>query len=332
MTTTLFRGFANVWSPVALSKEVGFDAPVGLQLASTKIVLFRDQSGKLGALVDRCVHRGVALSLGRVEDGCLTCPFHGWRFDTSGRVASVPWNPDAKTSHLRAVDIPVVEAGGFVWVYTAAGAAPAVGPSVPAFALRPDLHLSAFSVTFETHWTRLMENMLDWPHLPFVHRGSIGKGMLKKRDARMDIDLKPTSTGFLTTISIDGEPQEGSLELRHPNQMVLTIMDGRRTLIMLNTCIPIDDTKTRLLVVTARSFLRHAMFDFAFELSNRRIVSEDRAVVESSWPTAVPQANEEASVRTDAPTLAFRKWYFANLHDSSASADTGGRVALRVAR
>lgn len=327
----MFRGFANVWSPVALSKEVGFDAPLGMKLAGTKVVLFRGSSGKLGALVDRCVHRGVALSLGRIEDGCLTCPFHGWRFDTSGRVTSVPWNPDAKTSHLRAIDLPVVEEGGFVWIYSSPGVAPAEGPSVPAFAHRSDLHLSSFSVTFETHWTRLMENMLDWPHLPFVHGTTIGRSMRKKPGARMDIHMQARDTGFVSTVSIDGEPQPGSLELRHPNQMVLTISEGSRTLILHNTCIPVDDTKSRLLVVTARSFLKHTMFDFAFELSNRKIVSEDRAIVESSWPASIPRANEELSVRTDAPTLSFRKWYFANLHDSGANAEPSRRVALRVA-
>ncbi|MEI6225433.1 MAG: Rieske 2Fe-2S domain-containing protein, partial [Deltaproteobacteria bacterium] len=76
----LFRGFAGVWTPVLLSRKVKRD-PVGLRVAGEKVVVFRGRDGVPGALVDRCPHRGVALSLGRVEDdGCLACPFHGWRF------------------------------------------------------------------------------------------------------------------------------------------------------------------------------------------------------------------------------------------------------------
>ncbi|MBL9026834.1 MAG: aromatic ring-hydroxylating dioxygenase subunit alpha [Myxococcales bacterium] len=325
----MFEGFAQVWTPVALSKDVR-DEPVGMKLAGTKLVLFRGQDGKVGALVDRCPHRGVALSLGKVKDGCLVCPFHGWRFDTSGRVTDVPWNPDAKISQLRGTELPAAEAGGLVWVYTAPGGRPQSGPSAPAFLSRPELRISGFSVEWKIHWTRLMENMLDWPHLPFVHESSIGKGMRAKADSRMDIHMEERETGFLSTITVDGELQPGSLELRWPNQMVLTIADGPRTLIMMNACIPIDDEHSRLFVVTARSFLKLAPFDYVFELSNRRVVSEDRAIVGSSWPTAVPRPSEELSVRTDGPTLAFRKRYFAELYGSAAASAPGRPVPLRL--
>lgn len=326
----MFEGFAEVWTPVALSKDVRQE-PLGLKLAGTGIVLFRGANGKVGALVDRCPHRGVALSLGRVEDGCLVCPFHGWRFDTSGCVARVPWNPDAKTANLRGVELPVCEEGGLVWVFTSPRARPSSGPRPAAFLGRPELRISGFSVEIKTHWTRVMENMLDWPHLPFVHGSSIGRGMRGKADARMEISMEERETGFSSSISIDGEPQPGTLEFRWPNQMVLTIFDGPRTLIMQNVCVPVDDETTRLFIVTARSFLKLAVFDRLFERSNRRIVAEDRAVIESSWPAVMPRANEELSVRTDAPTLAFRKRYFAELHASSSAVEPSPPVPLRLA-
>jgi phenylpropionate dioxygenase-like ring-hydroxylating dioxygenase large terminal subunit len=40
----------------------------------------------VGALLDRCPHRGVALSLGTITDGCLACPFHGWRFGADAEI------------------------------------------------------------------------------------------------------------------------------------------------------------------------------------------------------------------------------------------------------
>src|SRR5207302_6784614 len=65
--------------------------PVGITLMDTPIVLFRDGDGDPRALVDRCPHRNVPLSLGRVRsDGCLECMYHGWRFDGQGHCAGVP--------------------------------------------------------------------------------------------------------------------------------------------------------------------------------------------------------------------------------------------------
>jgi phenylpropionate dioxygenase-like ring-hydroxylating dioxygenase large terminal subunit len=75
----MFEGFANVWTPVLLASDLKVGRPVGVQVAGTPIVLFRGKEGKPAALVDRCPHRGVALSLGSVKDGVIECPFHGWQ-------------------------------------------------------------------------------------------------------------------------------------------------------------------------------------------------------------------------------------------------------------
>jgi phenylpropionate dioxygenase-like ring-hydroxylating dioxygenase large terminal subunit len=59
----LFPGFARVWTPVLPSRRVN-RSPVGIRVAGEKVVLFRAPDGGFGALVVRCPHRGVELSLG----------------------------------------------------------------------------------------------------------------------------------------------------------------------------------------------------------------------------------------------------------------------------
>src|SRR5579871_4337670 len=72
------------WFIAATSRELR-RKPLATTLFGTPIVLFRDHAGKPGALIDRCPHRNVPLSLGQVaEDGTLRCSYHGWRFDTEG--------------------------------------------------------------------------------------------------------------------------------------------------------------------------------------------------------------------------------------------------------
>lgn len=313
----MFRDFAGVWTIVDSAEALG-RKPMGLQVAGERLVLFRDAEGRARGLVDRCPHRGVRLSLGRVVDGCIECPFHGWRFTGDGSNCGVPWNPDAKLERLGATQVPVRELGGLLWVYTAPGLAAPGEPEVPEALTRPGARVCAMAVEWKTHWTRAMENMLDYPHLPFVHRRTIGKQVPLRPGARMDVVWEDAPWGARTTSTIDGQPQDGSLDYRFPNAMQLWIPAGKRLFTLMSVCVPVDATTTRMLFVTVRDFLRARVFDRAFHWGNLRIGIEDQPVVESSDPPQVPPPGDERSVRTDEPTLKFRKIYRERLLGSSA--------------
>jgi phenylpropionate dioxygenase-like ring-hydroxylating dioxygenase large terminal subunit len=316
----MFEGFANVWTPVALAADLKAKTPLGVQVAGTPLALFRDREGKPAALLDRCPHRGVALSLGKVKEGCIECPFHGWQLEASGQVCHVPWNPDAKLANLRGVTVPARELGGQIWVYTGKVDKPAEEPEVHEALLREGVRVSGLTIEWKTHWTRAMENMLDWPHLPFVHRRTIGKSMVGRSGSRMDIAWEERPWGAHTHIQIDDKREPGALDFRWPNQMNLHIPIPNKLMMMLVACVPVDKQRTRMIMIVARDFLTSSLFDWFFHRVNLRIANEDKAIVESSFPAEVPRAGEEPSVRTDGPTLAFRKRYFAELHGSSSGA------------
>jgi phenylpropionate dioxygenase-like ring-hydroxylating dioxygenase large terminal subunit len=312
-----FEDFRGVWTPIAMARELHRGRPLAVRVAGTPLVVWRGVDGTPAALIDRCPHRGVALSLGRVVDAGIQCPFHGWCFDAAGRAVSVPWNPDAKRQALVARTVPVREAASLVWIYTEPGAEPTDGPEVGELD-DPQLHLSSCAIEWRVHWTRAMENMLDWPHLPFVHRATIGRELVPLHERRMDIAVVEQSWGFRSTIAVDGATRPGALDFRWPNRMLLHIPVPRRKLVLSVACVPIDARRTRLLLTTARGFLRHSWLDPLFNRMNRRIASEDRAIVESSDPIEVPDARAEKSVRTDAPTLRFRTLYHQRLKRGSA--------------
>lgn len=312
----MFEDFAGVWSIVGLTRSFAAGRLHPVSLAGERLVLFRDPEGTLRALIDRCPHRGVALSLGSLRDGCVECPFHGWRFDGEGRCRHVPWNPDAKRETLGAFAVPVREAGGLVWVYT--GSDPADAPMVPESLLQPGVALCGQSVLWRVHWTRAMENMLDSPHLPFVHRGTIGRALAPFVEGRMDTAWEPVDFGARITNRMEGRSRPGRLDYRFPNAMELHIDPPGRTFRMLAVCHPLDDHSTLMTIYTLRSFARSRLLDPLFRWSNRRIAREDQAVLESSDPPRVPPAAEERSVRTDAPTLAFRRIWFDRLQGTTA--------------
>ncbi|MFT3766848.1 MAG: Rieske 2Fe-2S domain-containing protein [Minicystis sp.] len=114
---------SNHWHPVLKSAELG-KKPAGVRVAGREMVVFRTASGRLGALADRCPHRGMRLSEGRVEGGCVVCPYHGWRWAPDGAGQS-PGNPRLRpeTEHF-----DVVDRLGAIWVKNAG--APAAFPRV----------------------------------------------------------------------------------------------------------------------------------------------------------------------------------------------------------
>lgn len=314
----MFAGFAGVWTPLVIAKALG-RKPLKVVVAGEAVVLFRAMDGKPGALIDRCPHRGVALSLGRVcDDGCIECPFHGWRFNTSGANCHVPLNPDAKRHLLGATALPVRQFGELIWIYTAALAEPPP-PSVPEGLVGGCLARTYVTRIWHCHWTRAMENMLDSPHLPFVHRRTIGRPIRRQMSAnsKMVVTWEKTPSGGRAYSSIDGKDSPAFLEFFRPNIMVLNIPIPKRHLRIHALVIPEAAGRTRLMVVGSRDFARLRALNPWFAWMNGRIADEDRAVVESVGVLEVPPAGSELSVATDSATLQFRKYYYEVLKQSS---------------
>jgi nitrite reductase/ring-hydroxylating ferredoxin subunit len=164
------------WYVLANSDELATGAVLSRTLYDTPIVLFRGHDGSVGALLDRCPHRNVPLSMGEVaKDNTLQCAYHGWRFERGGRCAHIPSlgaEAFAKDSAAwQALAFAVRERDGFVWVYARQGAEPAHEP----LAFR---HLSDGRYTHVYQRTEAegtlhatAENALDVPHTAFLHKG-----------------------------------------------------------------------------------------------------------------------------------------------------------------
>lgn len=84
-------GLTAGWWPVAHSNEVR-QHPAAFRLGNQDLAIYRDLTGAVRAVADRCPHRRLPLSMGRLtEDGSLQCPYHGWSFDgVTGRCTAIP--------------------------------------------------------------------------------------------------------------------------------------------------------------------------------------------------------------------------------------------------
>ncbi|MFO7562637.1 MAG: aromatic ring-hydroxylating dioxygenase subunit alpha [Enhygromyxa sp.] len=326
----LFGDIRRNWVPAAFAGRLRAD-PIAVDLGGEELALFRDSQGDARALVDRCPHRGVRLSLGRVVEGCLECPYHGWRFAGDGRCEHVPYNPTARRERLGAAAIPTVERGGLIWVFTDEAADaddPQVraGPLVPERLERADLRRREAEFRWACHWTRLAENMLDVPHLAFVHRRTIGRRLGSRALVQR---VEPSEFGFtLRWIVSDNEPPADAsltderrawLQWWRPSTSVLELPNPLGEYRQHLFSVPGKPGETRLLLVSTRRFRLglDRVLAPAIDWFEDRIVNEDQAVIESSPPVAVPEAGVEPSVATDAATLRFRKWYHQRQRDLS---------------
>jgi phenylpropionate dioxygenase-like ring-hydroxylating dioxygenase large terminal subunit len=108
----------NYWYPVEYDHAVPKGSVREIVFWGRRYALFRSEDGALSAVENRCAHRQLRLSVGKV-DGCrLVCAYHGWSYDGSGRVVDVPHElfghplPKVKLQHL------VVKVRyGLVWVF-----------------------------------------------------------------------------------------------------------------------------------------------------------------------------------------------------------------------
>ena len=169
-------GFRNYWYPVILASDLK-GRPIRRRLLGEDIVFWRD-GGKLGALADRCPHRGASLGDGHLRfpgSGTISCPYHGWTFDPSGQLrACIQEGPDsAMPAKVRTKAYPVEERLGIVWVWIGDLEPVAIDDDLPVAMTVPGVtSFVHFTKTWDTNWALLFDNFADGLHAPYVHRSS----------------------------------------------------------------------------------------------------------------------------------------------------------------
>lgn len=161
---------ARFWYVACQSAELS-ERPLSRTVLGVPLVLFRGQAGAAAALLDRCPHRNVPLSLGRVvAGGRLECAYHGWQFEVAGRCTHIPGLLASESRERRVPAAAVREKDGFIWVCPELDAQPETEPfSLPGAG--DDYARVVREVQTESTLHATIENALDVPHTAFLHRG-----------------------------------------------------------------------------------------------------------------------------------------------------------------
>jgi len=286
--------------------------PIGVVRLGQRLVLWRDAQGALCCAGDDCPHRGAALSLGRVVEGCVECPFHGFRFDSHGQCTAIPAHGEDRPipRSMRTRTFPVREEHGFVWLWF--GEPRETLPDVPWFQELDDRYVQAgFADDWGTHYTRAVENQLDFTHLPFAHRSTIGRGVPERLEVQTEVD------GDRILVRYDPRTYDAGdfmVELIAPNLWRNRLGPG---VWAVAAFVPVDAEHTRLYLRFYQRYLTLPGLGWlvcqAANLFNRVILRQDKRIVLTQRPRETDLRMGEILLPSDRPIIEWRRWRERNL-------------------
>jgi phenylpropionate dioxygenase-like ring-hydroxylating dioxygenase large terminal subunit len=321
------RQLDNHWYVVAEGADID-SSPAAVRLLGRDYVVWRAPDGALVAAPDRCPHREAPLSAGTVDDGCLVCPYHGWRFADEGRCVEVPSSgpgrPVPPKSHLPTVHVE--ERYGLVWLCpgTPTGHIPEMAAeSDPAYR-----RINSGVDVWSTSAMRMTDNFLDISHFPFVHTGTFG---IEENQQVPKIELEQLDDGYYGyRYEVDVGNEQGSVASGLEGEVVHRRMStgfslpftvrstihyetGLDHLILLCST-PIDDVTSYFTFVIWRND------DFSVPgqeviVFDRAIGAEDKVMLEKVGGVLPLDQQATVSVQSDKPSVEWRRALAAMLAD-----------------
>lgn len=181
------------WIPILPYAQILENPVKKVRILGEDLVLYKDKSGKLGLIGDRCLHRNVDLQFGIPDECGLRCPYHGWLFNETGKCVERPMEgaPQAEIKQ-KLKGYPVQELGGLVFAYMG----PLPAPALPRWDLLvwPNSIRQIAITVIPCNWLQCQENTGDPTHSAWAH-GHMFEYVLEKRG-----ELEERSTSEMHTL------------------------------------------------------------------------------------------------------------------------------------
>ena len=322
--------FRRYWLPIATNQELRDSYTKPVRILGEDLTLFRDKSGTIGLIDQRCAHRRVDLRLGIPEETGLRCPYHGWLYDADGQCLEMPAEDEASTfaSRIKLKAYPVRELGGLIFAYLG----PQPAPVLPRWNIfvKPNAYRIVGQTMLNANWLQCQENSVDTVHLEWDH-GRWGlhaleeKGITDERRWRrfryamrhhVAIDFKPFEHGILKYRLQEGEDPATSVNWNHGHPMVFPniVYIGARGEEEFQIRVPVDDEHTWHLVyhvydpgpdVLVPEQEHIPTFEVPVDPLPEWILQQDLAVWEAQSP--IMERDKERLAATDKGLIMMRK-------------------------
>jgi 5,5'-dehydrodivanillate O-demethylase len=270
------------WQPVFVSAHLKAGYAVPIRIMGEDFTLYRGASGAVYLVDFRCAHRGTQLSVGWVEEECIRCFYHGWKYDGTGQCVEQPAEDEAFAKKVKIRSCPTHEFLGLIFAYFGDGVPPPF-PAYPELAEEGEIDVGTY--IRHCNYFGTLENGIDQVHVPFTH----AKSGFTKFGLNWDI---PTITAEETDygIAMYGTRKNGKARINHylmPNILYIkgspeSEREGWREAFAWR--VPVDDTSHRSFNIA----LIHVSGEAAMRLRERQRRQEEILAT-------LPSANEMAA-------------------------------------
>lgn len=176
----------NAWYIAGWANEVTREKPLARVLLNEPVVIYRKADGTPVALEDRCCHRLAPLSIGRIEGDELRCMYHGLKFDASGKCTEIP-GQDRIPPAMKVRSFPLVEKQKLLWIWMGDPALARESDILDwPYLDHPDWSYKPSYLHYKANYLLIVDNLLDFSHLSFVHEHTIGSMSLAETRAQID--------------------------------------------------------------------------------------------------------------------------------------------------
>lgn len=310
----------NQWYAILPAKAVKSNAILSVKRLGIELALFRTKNGQLGCVEDQCSHRGASLSHGKLNGDCISCPFHGLQFDAQGRCNFIPANGKSSLEDLSRYNVtahPVKEAHELIYFWY--GDSSLATDELPFFHdyIDTSFVFSEIEDSWNTHYSRSIENQLDVVHLPFVHYNTIGRG----NRTLVNGPKYEYVNGMLKT-SANNERDEGQIPRDASNCTIGDIFLGflfpnvwmnhiSKNMLIIGFFAPVDEENTvvyfRFYTNSSKFKLLNQVSAFFGKFGNKLIERQDKRVVTKQLPKASSLVSGEHLLKGDGPIILYRQ-------------------------
>ncbi len=192
----------DTWYALAWGHEVGRGL-FARKVCGQSVVAYRRLDGTAVALADRCWHRLLPLSKGKLEGDTVVCGYHGLTFDACGSCVKAPAQErPPKAAQVRTY--PLVEKNRMLWIWPGdpAKADPALVPDFHWLG-DPDWAGEGSTCHVACNYKLISDNLLDLTHETYVHASSIGDDHVTAAPIKMTVDGERV---IVTRWILDHEP------------------------------------------------------------------------------------------------------------------------------
>jgi phenylpropionate dioxygenase-like ring-hydroxylating dioxygenase large terminal subunit len=305
----------NDWHVVARSETIQTGKLTRAKLLDRDLVIWRNQDGQVLVWADRCPHRSIRLSGGRIVNDTVVCAYHGLVFNAAGQCITAPAHPDY-TPPKQACVTTFLAQEQYGLVYACLGKPLSPIPAFPEWDNSDYRRCLSGPYPCQTSGLRAIENFLDVSHFPFVHPGTLGDvSETAVADYTVSIDATGVSLHDVRVWQPDPDGQ-GQGEFVIYNYRVLRpltayfrkAMPNGNCLTILFHVTPVTEEACVGWMWIAMNYA-HDMPDATVEAFQNHLIAEDFALLESHNPKRLPlDLQMEFHLPCDRGSLAYRKW------------------------